>query len=164
MTDKEKAVAELQQWLRNISKSKTDDPSIIPDGIYSEETRIAVEEFQRNNSLEITGITDFATWEAIKSADRQVTASRELPSQVAPVKNEDLPLKKGDNNPLTDTLKLMLNHLSELYENFYEIYEQGFGNETEKAVRAWQKVIFVKETGEADKETWNSLASFYLLK
>ncbi len=164
MTDKQKAVAEIQQWLRNISKSEDEGPAIIPDGIFSAETRLEVESFQFRNGLPVTGIVDYFTWEAIRQADSLVTAQRLLPVQVAPVKNEDLPLKKGMDNKLTDTLKLMLNFVAEAYDNFDLIDEEGFGDATEKAVRRWQEIAFVDVTGQADKATWNSLALFYLMR
>ncbi len=163
MTDKQKAITELQQWLRNVMKSESDDPAIIPDGIFSSETRIEVESFQRERGLPVTGIVDLATWEAIREADRLVTLERELPRQVAPISNEDLPLTIGLDNKFTDTLKLMLNHVSEIYRNFEFIEEEGFSEATERNVRRWQKVAFLAETGEVDKATWNSLADFYLM-
>ena len=162
MADSREAIIELQQRLRNIRKNQSGEPAIIPDGIFSSETRREVENFQRDNNLAVTGVVDFLTWEAIKSADRQVTVQRELPWQVAPIGNEDLPLKKGMDNRFTDTLKLMLNHVAESYTNFLFIEEDGFGDGTEKEVRRWQNTAFLEETGEVDKKTWNSLSSFYL--
>lgn len=163
MNDKQKAISELQQWLRNISKNADDSPAIIPDGIFSAETRLEVERFQRERGLPVTGVADYETWEAIKLADRFVTLERELPIQVAPVKNEDLPLLRGMDNFFTDTLKLMLRHVAESYRSF-EIYEEkGYGDKTERAVRQWQTVAFLPVTGVVDKATWNSLAKFYLI-
>ena len=164
MTDKEKAISELQQWLRNIQKSQGDEPAIIPDGIFSEEVRLVVEDFQRNNGLEVTGIVDFLTWEALKNADRLITKERALPNQIAPIKNSDLPLKKGMDNRFTDVLILMLHNVAEKYTNFNFIEEDGFGDKAEEEVIRWQAVAFLEQTGEVDKETWNSLSSFYLLK
>ncbi len=163
LTDKQQAITELQQWLRNIAKSESDDPAIIPDGIFLEETRLEVERFQRERGLPVTGKVDFATWEAIKEADRLVNLERELPRQVAPIADEDLPLTIGMNNKFTDTLKLMLNHVAENYGNFEFIEEEGFGEVTQRNVRRWQRIVFISETGEVDKETWNSLAEFYLV-
>lgn len=163
MKDKQKAIAELQQWLRNIQKRQSDDPAIIPDGVYSAETRAVVESFQRENNLPATGIVDLATWEALREADRLVTLERELPRQVTPITNNDLPLKRGMNNKFTDVLKLMLNHVAENYSNFEFVEEEGFGEVTERGVRLWQNIVLLAETGEVDKQTWNSLAEFYLL-
>lgn len=163
MNDKQKATAELQQWLRNISKSKDASPAVIPDGIFSAETRIEVENFQRENGLPVTGVADYETWEAIRLADSLVSAGREPPVQVAPIKSSDLPLKRGMNNLFTDTLKLMLRLVAESFENFELYEEEGYGEKTQSAVRRWQEIAFLPVTGETDKETWNSLAAFYLL-
>ena len=164
MTDKERAIAELQQWLRNISKSSDDGPAIIPDGNFSAETRFEVESFQLENGLPVTGVVDFFTWEAIKKADNLVSEERLLPVQVAPITNDDLPLKRGDDNVFTDTLKLMLNLVAEDYDNFDFIDENGFGEATQRAIERWQEVAFIDATGQVDKTTWNSLAGFYLKK
>lgn len=164
MTDKQRATAELQQWLRNINKGDSEAPTLIPDGIFSTETRLYVENFQRENGLPVTGVADYRTWEAIKRADSLVTAERLLPTQVAPVRDGDLPLIKGMDNRFTDTLKLMLNYAAEAYDNFELIEEEGFGEKTQAAVRHWQEIAFVEKTGQVDKVTWNSLAAFYLTK
>ena len=162
MTDKKRATAELQQWLRNISKSESDLPAIIPDGIYSRETRLEVEKLQRKKGLDVTGIVDYVTWEAIRLENQRLELENEFPVQVAPITNSDLPLKKGDNSIFTDTLKLMLRLIAEDYKNFELYDEAGFGEKTEKAVKEWQSVAFLERTGEVDKVTWNSLASYYL--
>lgn len=164
MADKETAITELQQWLRDINKSKGDGPAIIPDGLFSAETRLAVEAFQLEKGLPVTGVADYFTWEAIKKESRLVNEKGMQPVQIAPVTNEALPLKRGDDNRLTDTLKLMLNFVAESYNNFDLIDEEGFGEATQKATERWQKIAFIDATGQADKETWNSLAGFYLKK
>lgn len=164
MTDKQKAISELQQWLRNIMKNASDDPAIIPDGIFSSETRFEVESFQRERGLPVTGIVDLATWEALREASLMVDFNREAPRQVAPISNEDLPLIRGMNNKFTDTLKLMLNHVAENYRSFEFVEEQGFAEATQRNVRRWQSVAFLAETGEVDKATWNTLSDFYLMQ
>ncbi|MBQ5905246.1 MAG: peptidoglycan-binding protein, partial [Clostridia bacterium] len=47
MTDKQMAISELQQALRDIAKTDSDILSVIPDGIFAEETEEAVKSFQR---------------------------------------------------------------------------------------------------------------------
>lgn len=163
MTDKQTAIMELQQMLRNILKKESDDPALIPDGIFSKETRAEVENFQRRNGIRVTGVVDYVTWEAIKEADKAVTYESSLPLQVAPISNSDLPLVRGLDNSFTDVLKIMLNKAAQSYGNFDFIEETGFGEETEKGVRRWQEVAFLEKTGQADKLTWNSLATFYLI-
>lgn len=165
MTDKEKAIREIQQGLRNIEKSFDNEPSIIPDGIYSAETRRSVENFQDKKGLGITGVVDYETWTAIISESGRIDKKREPPIQVAPVKNEDLSLKEGDKNELVLTLKMMLNHVADKYAAFNRLeLDNTFDVLTRQEVLRWQRVAFLEESGEADKETWNSLARFYLIK
>lgn len=164
MTDRERAIQELQQYLRNISRNASDEPEIIPDGIYSEETKKAVEDFQRQTGLEITGVVNFETWEEIVRANRRAVYENALPVQAAPIRNEDLPLKRGDSGSLVKTLKLMLDSVADSYGNFNRSTEGDFFDEaTEKEVIRWQEVAFLENSGRVDRETWDSLARFYLI-
>ena len=58
-------IRSLQTMLRVISEDDDTFPTIIPDGIYGQQTVNAVSAFQRRHGLPVTGITDQATWEAI---------------------------------------------------------------------------------------------------
>ena len=60
-------IRSLQTMLRVISEYNGSVPTLIPDGIYGNETRDAVIAFQRNNGLPVTGITDQQTWEKISA-------------------------------------------------------------------------------------------------
>lgn len=164
MTEKEKAVFEIQQYLRNIAKAGSDAPAIIPDGIFSEETAENVRAFQRAKGLAVTGRIDFETFEALRDESERVISEASLPVQVTGIGNEDLPLSYGDENELVEKLKIMLNFVADAYGNFSSLERNGiFDRDTEEAVRRWQAVIFEEETGKVDKITWNSLANYYLL-
>ena len=58
-------VRSLQTMLRFIAESRGDSISVIPDGIYAQNTVSAVSDFQRRKGMPATGITDQATWDAI---------------------------------------------------------------------------------------------------
>ena len=164
MTEKEKVIFEIQQILRNLSRSVSGEPVIIPDGIYSGETADEVRNFQRSRNLNVTGKVDYLTFEELKKENDRVLSEATLPLQVMKIKNEDLPLSYGDENKFVEKLKIMLNSVADKHGNFQSLTRDGFfDEETEDAVRRWQSVIFTEVTGEADKETWNSLASYYLL-
>ena len=77
MTEKEKAIKELQQYLRNIEKSLSDDPALIPDGIFSSETAETVRRFQQSQGLTVDGVVDFETWERIVQESRRIDKKRE---------------------------------------------------------------------------------------
>lgn len=155
---------ELQQRLRNISKVHKDVPSVIPDGIFGEETENAVRAFQRKYGFSETGVVDFEIWDRINEESKKVLFVLSDPNQVISIKNEDLPLVIGQIGREVHTLNLMLRRLGELYSNFrFENTGDEFTAETEREVRKWQKVIGHEITGEVDKLTWNRLAEHYLL-
>lgn len=164
MTEKEKAVFEIQQYLRNIAKAESDAPAIIPDGIFSEETAEKVRAFQQKKGLDVTGQVNFATFEALRDESERVIYEAALPVQLMAIGNDDLPLVYGDENEFVQKLKMMLNKASDNYGNFPRLKRDSrFDEDTETAVRRWQAVIFEEETGKVDKITWNSLANYYLL-
>lgn len=165
LTEKERYIREIQQNLRNIEKSISGAPSLIPDGIYSDETKKAVEAFQRRQGLDATGVVNYETWDKLIRESRIVDKRRELPVQVAPVKNEDLPLRQGETDELIITVKTMLGRVADKYANFNRLaVNDFFDGATADEVRRWQRVAFIEESGEVDKETWDSLAEHYLIK
>lgn len=164
MTDKRKAIAELQQALRDIAKTDRDIISVIPDGIFAEETEEAVKSFQRKYGFTETGIVDFELWEKIQEEKRRSLFILSDPIQVISIKNEDLPLSLGQVGKAVHTLNLMLSQLGELYDNFSAVNAgDEFTEKTLKEVKKWQQVIGHEISGEVDKLTWNRLAQHYLL-
>ncbi len=164
MNDKQKAISELQQALRDIAKTDSDILSVIPDGIFAEETEEAVKSFQRKYGFDETGVVDFELWEKIQDEKRKALFELSDPIQIVSIKNEDLPLVLGQISREVHTLNMMLSRLSDLYSNFsLSNIGDEFTEETEREVEKWQKVIDHTITGEVDKLTWNRLAEHYLL-
>ena len=164
MTDKRKAIAELQQALRDIAKTDSNILSVIPDGIFAEETEEAVKSFQRKYGFTETGIVDFELWEKIRAEKKNSLFALSEPIQVTAIKKEDLPLVLGQTGKEVQTLNIMLNHLSERYSNFENVGSTDeFSAKTKAEVEKWQRVIGHEVTGEVDKLTWNRLSQHYLL-
>ena len=92
MTDKERAISELQRTLRDIAKTDSDILSVIPDGIFAEETEESVKSFQRKFGFTETGKVDFELWDKIQQERRKALFILSEPNQVIPIKKEDLPL------------------------------------------------------------------------
>ncbi|MGI5824385.1 MAG: peptidoglycan-binding domain-containing protein [Bacillota bacterium] len=55
----------MQEYLRYISRFIPEVDSVIPDGVYGEETMQSVLSFQKYFDLDETGIIDYPTWEMI---------------------------------------------------------------------------------------------------
>lgn len=157
-------VLEFQGYLRNISRYDSDIPNVIPDGIFGDETRDSLKAFQRKHRLNETGTVDFSTWEKLIEENRKAVFFFSLPEQTAPITNEDFPLKEGKETHLNYNLNLMLSHLGRNYGNF-DILEVNdiFSAQTRNQVLSFQKVTDKEQTGEVDKELWNSLSQLYLL-
>lgn len=164
MTDKERAISELQQALRDIAKTDSDILSVIPDGIFAEETEESVKSFQRKFGFTETGKVDFELWDKIQQERRKALFILSEPLQVIPIKKEDLPLVLGQISKEVHMLNMMLNSLSEKYSNFENVgHSDEFSAKTKNEVEKWQRVIGHQVTGEVDKLTWNRLAQQYLL-
>ena len=71
-------VRQMQEQLARISQSYPAIPTITPDGIYGEQTREAVEAFQRIFNLPVTGVVNFTTWYKISQIYVGVTRIAEL--------------------------------------------------------------------------------------
>ncbi len=165
MTEREVFIAEIQQYLRNIAKASSDVPAIIPDGIYSEETKEAIRGFQRSTGLAETGEVDFLTFDALVTENRRLLEERKQPNQVVSISNGDLPLYYGMENKLVEKLKAMLNLVADKHGNFNQLEGNAlFDRDTENEVKRWQGVIFAEENGIVDKTTWNTLSDYFLLK
>ncbi len=159
------AVFELQSSLRNIGRLDSDISRVVPDGIFGNETTSSVKSFQKKHGLNETGIVDYESWEMIKNKNAEAVFAASEPIQVVKIKNEELPLTIGTDNALVYTLHLMLNRVSDQYDNFSSLTVKSFFDEdTEREVKRWQRIIAQDESGKVDKATWNSLAEFYLLK
>lgn len=164
MDENQLVIFELQQYLRNISFMNPNITRIIPDGIYGEETVRAVNDFQRQQNIKQTGEVDFDTWQQLVSENEKAEFMLSVPIQTAPVRNENLPLEKGDTGILVAQLKLMLNFIAQEFVNFEKlVFNQIFDELTEKQVKKWQKIINHEQTGKVDKKTWNTLSRFYTL-
>lgn len=164
MDDRAKAIAEVQDSLRNVSLVTPEMPSLVSNGAFDDLTSATVTMFQNMHGLNADGKVDFDTWNAIRDEGNRVKKLFAQPVQVTAITNEDLPLRIGMNNRFVLTLKKMLSYLSEQFDNIDDIEINSiFDKFTEDAVRQWQFIIREKETGEVDKKTWNALAQFYLI-
>lgn len=157
-------VRSLQTMLRVIAQEDPRQPSVVPDGIYGNQTRNAVTAFQRNHGIPATGVTDQATWEAI-------TAEYE-PAMVRVGQSEPLVLilepghvyRRGDQAPNIRIMQAILLVLSETYSSISPPSQSGILDDaTAVSVESFQELTSLPRTGEIDKLTWKQLALHYPL-
>lgn len=151
-------VRSLQTMLRVIAAHHKDLPSVIPDGIYGNQTTNAVSAFQRKFGIPVTGVTDQPTWEKIVSVYRpaltQVTPAQPLqiilePSQV---------IRSGEEHHSIYLVQAMLTALS---RDYFSIPQPGLSgvldSETSESLIAFQRLSGLESTGLLDKITWKHL-------
>ncbi|MEM7061954.1 MAG: peptidoglycan-binding protein [Cyanobacteria bacterium P01_B01_bin.77] len=120
------------------------------DGIYGDNTRQAVRQFQRIRRLEVTGLADTATLRAL-----DVDPVSVLSRMVHPVHGDinDEQLQFGDESRDVTILQRVLNSFG------FGLPTTGYyGSETQQAVRAYQRTAGLEDnrgnvSGIADRET-----------
>ena len=151
--DSRRATADLQHWLREISRDTGAIPNIYIDGIYGAETVLAVSDFQRRNGLPITGRVDLATFNAIFSA---FSAIIPVPERVF-AGAENGVIARGDAFDGVLILQTLLRELAEEDETFFVNADGVFGEDTENAVKRLQRVLGVAENGRVTASLWRQL-------
>ena len=159
------AICDIQKKLREISYHDGDIPSVAIDGIYGEETRSAVVEFQKKYGLDPNGVVDLKTHELLKEKYRETLEMYGYPEKVSvfPLNPESFTLKKGDATFATAVLQYMLSESADTPFCLAEI-SGVYDDATEAAVSKFQNCIGLDSTGEVDRRTWNRLANFHNLR
>ncbi|MGW6302114.1 peptidoglycan-binding protein [Peribacillus butanolivorans] len=144
----------MQQYLNNISTVYTDIPKLSTDGIFGEGTKRAVIAFQKQLGLTPDGIIGPATWNSIVAEFNKITTSRLLPEYPGIV------LQVGSVGNNVELMQRYLNDLSNVYTSIPEHTADGvFGNATQSAVIAFQKLIGLTQDGNITKMTWTAITN-----
>ena len=163
MTDsqnKQGEIYELQTMLRLISQTDSTVPLVNPDGIFGPETERAVLAFQSNVGLPPTGTVDFATWTAITNSYRVILSMTQKGLAIFPFPGNGYTVSRNERSDLVCIIQIMLSGIDMVYDIFSDISVSGvYDEETENAIRAFQKINRLPQTGAVNAETWNRLAS-----
>ena len=160
-------VRQLQLRLNRIGQNY---PTItnIPEtnGIFGVQTERAVRDFQRIFNLEEDGIVGKATWYKIINVYNGVKRLSELNSEgISPeeVRRQfETVLQRGSYGVGVGSLQALLDALSGSIPELPPLsVDLIFGPQTEEAVRAFQSLYGLPETGEVDRATWNALLGAY---
>lgn len=155
-------VRNLQHFLRHISYYYSTVPAVIPDGIFSLQTREAVMGFQKTFSLPVTGIVDFETWNSIIEILNEISEyeAEALLPQVFPA--TDFLINPGENPLCLYIIHSMLYSISTIFENFDDFNITGIHDESSvNLVKDVQKLFNLEPNGIIDKRTFNMITSLY---
>jgi len=157
-------VRSLQTMLRVISEYNGSVPTVIPDGIYGNETRDAVITFQRNNGLPATGITDQQTWERIVAQYDNAIVFIGKAEPIEIIMNPNRVYVLGDRSPNLYLVQAILEYLSTVHETISTPSRDGvLDDPTAASILSFQKLNHLPATGNLDRKTWQSLSRQFTL-
>ena len=157
-----RSVTSLQTMLRVIALHDPTCPTVIPDGIYGRQTAKAVAVQQKRAGLPQTGVTDYATWQAVCGAYRIAAVEVEPAAPLDVVMNPNQAILAGSDNLHVLLIQAMLRILSEIYDNLEPCDLTGACDErTACAIRSLQRCCGLPESGILDKGLWQLLTGLY---
>ena len=137
----ENAVLEIQKILRNIDFYENNEARVKPDGIYGEDTRLLVSEFQERYGLTPSGAVDYETWQLLHAVNNVHREDAKIARAVHifPMyeKDEILPNTK---NSYVYIIQVMLNEILNDHDDFSELEINGvYDIPTQNAVKILRK-------------------------
>ena len=156
-------VFELQYLLALISEFNNEIPTIEVDGIFGNDTEDALRSFQNIYGLNVTGETDFATWDRLYREYVGILTS--LPSGYFGSTTLPYPgsvLTLGSEGDSVRALQEYLNLISNTYTQIPKLNVDGiFGIQTQNAVIAYKNIFGLNPTPIVSANVWNSITSTY---
>lgn len=157
-------VRSLQTMLRVLGEDDDQQPKVIPDGFYGQQTRNAVSAFQQNRGIPATGVADQNTWERIVREYRPALIRVGPAEPLQLILNPGQVLERGESHPYLFLIQAMLLALSEIYGSIAAVEMTGILDlATSQALADFQYLSALPQTGTLDKITWKHLARQYPL-
>lgn len=157
-------IRSLQTMLRVIAEDDRTLPTVVPDGIYGQETITAVSAFQRRNGLAVTGVTDQQTWDAIVDAYDKAFVRIHKAAPIEIIMDPGKVYRRGEYSPNLYLLQSMLLYLSQLHPSIDTPSHNGtLDSPTSEALAGFQLLAGLPPTGELDKLTWKYLVNQFTL-
>lgn len=157
-------VRSLQTMLRVIAEDNPELPTIIPDGIYGQETIYAVSAFQQYYGLPITGVTNQATWDEIVKVYESALIRADPAEPIQIIMDPGQVFLLGENNPYIFLVQSLLIQLSIDAPTINRPEHTGVLDEkTAQSLSDFQKISGLPITGELDKITWKHLVKQFTL-
>ena len=132
-------------------------------GTYDQATVHAVEQFQEEFSIPVTGIVDEETWLAIYDMYLTVRGVSDL--GVGDPSGTDYPgyaIALGSTGPEVERFQHWMNVIAEAYCYSNFTTENGvFDQRTEEAVKLFQEGLNIPVTGIVDRQTWEMVYEIY---
>ena len=157
-------IRSLQTMLRLIAENDPSHPTLVPDGIYGPETMQAVSIFQRKHGLNVTGVADQPTWEAIVAVYEPALVEQDEAQPLEIILNPRQVIRRGERHPHIYLVQAILAVLSDTYDSISKPGLTGLLDDaTADSLASFQALTGQSMTGNLDKNTWKQLALQYPL-
>ena len=157
-------IRSLQTMLRVLAEKDDYYETLIPDGIYGKATMSAVARFQQRHGLDVTGIADQDTWDAIVAEYEPALIYVDEAQSVDIILNPGQILRRGERNANLYLVQAILMALSDVYSSIPNPSMNGILDDaTADSVSSFQMLSGLPMTGQLDKHTWKHLALHFPL-
>ena len=152
----------LHYYLNVIAFFDDSLPLLEVNGVFNDNTRSMVMNFQRKYNLPVTGEVDAATWTKIKEVYFQTLEN--IPNEYVQYRDEFYPGRVMSIGMSGEDIKRLQNFLyivCEKYKNIPGVRVTGiFDDLTEKSVYVLQRKFNIEESGVVGPTFWNDLVSY----
>lgn len=167
-------VEDLQKMLVDIVNLYPSLPIVTIDGVFGSSTKSAIIEFQKLNSIPVTGIVDDMTWDKLrlihtknvsfssKKIESRVTdnsvKTRNLTNGIDYLDKSNNIISEGSQGEYVKILQKYINIMALRYNTIANLTVDGiFGIKTKASVKEFQKLFHLNEDGIVNQETWEIL-------
>lgn len=155
--DHGEAILLLQKALHTLSSYDPAIPSIIQNGTYDQDTQYAVRTFQKIFDLPVNGIVDHIVWHTLFQLSKQIKQD-----MISKEDLFDLYRKQNSSGESILTVQQQLQTISKFYSSIPAVTADGFfGEETIKAVIAFQRLLGLYADGVLNFMTRNNIHQMY---
>ena len=157
-----KPIRDLQNMLRTISHFTLEIPCVIPDGIFGENTKKCVMDFQMAYGLERNGEVNRDTWDKIREVFIKINDLYSTPQKSVILAGRNVSIQKDDEMPELFVIQSMIHALSKIFSNIPVIDINGiYDNKSVSAVTFIQEISGIEPTGVINTGTYNAISNVY---
>ena len=155
-------IRSAQTFLREIGQKYEDMPTVIPDGIFGEQTEASVKWFQNFRGLPVTGVIDKKTWDTLLE-DYLILLNERTPPVCVHLLPKDFDVIVADEeNKHLHPIQAIMKNLATVFDTVPNLEVTGIHDEASvNTVKSLQKILGKEENGNIDKSFWNELVAVY---
>ena len=163
LTNEAVAIMQIQRILRELELFELEYSAVPLSGVYEDETREAVVDFQLKYNIEPTGIVDYETWVTLHNVYNSSNLERNGVRKVALVPpRAEFRIFPNQQNDIIYVIQYMLTQISTHYDSFESIEYTGmYDNNTQNAIREFQRKNLLDSSGIIDPSTLEALFEEY---